>query len=73
MGTITNTSYKLYVDYKAGVAVDFYVDGVNEGSITTGLPTGATGADDLVVYTIESKAVETKAILFSYVDFWQGV
>lgn len=42
---VNSQTYSLEADYFAGVGVNFYINGTLLGSITTGLPTGASDAN----------------------------
>lgn len=43
---------RLRYEFKAGSQVDFYVDGTKQGSITTGLPSGAADANRIMVSAV---------------------
>ena len=58
--------------FKAGVGVEFFINKVSKGTITTNLPTGTTSAERLIDIALQNSAAVDKYIRFSMVDFWQA-
>lgn len=57
----------------AGEKVEFYVDGVKKGELTTNLPSGTGYASTLMHFDLTNTAAEYKAILFSVWELYQDL
>lgn len=73
MGTIVaNTTYLLEFNYVAGVGVEFFKNGVSQGSTAVNLPSGTTGAGYMLDSIITTDENSAKSFGISYWDFWQA-
>lgn len=63
--------YDFEIRYFPAEKVEFYINGVLKGTITTNLPSGNGDAGVLMYIRIGNSAAENKFIRFSYFDFWQ--
>lgn len=73
LGTFSaGNTRSLEARFTAGSRVDFYINGVLSGSLTTNLPTGTLTANFLMDIWIRNQAAAVKTIESSYWDFWQA-
>jgi xanthosine utilization system XapX-like protein len=70
----TSPSYTLKCVYTAGVKCDFYVDNVLTATITTGLPSGTTTADQPLLLRVENNASGANCrLVVSNYNFLQSI
>jgi|GEM_PF-6971042 len=63
----------LALEYRlvAGTSVEFFVDGVSQGTVTTNIPSGATSAEVLMYFKVNATADVAKEVDMGYYDFKQ--
>ena len=71
LGTITADAYILECVFKPGVECRFYVDGVDKGALTTHLPSGIYGVEDMMNVELRNTEAANKRIDLSMWEFWQ--
>ena len=71
LGTITADEYILECVFKPGVECRFYVDGVDKGALTTNLPSGIYGVEDMMNVELRNTEAVNKRIDLSMWEFWQ--
>ena len=66
------TAYSLEA-VKIGNTVSFFIDGTKQGELSSGLPTGTSLANRIIVIDVNNDAAAIKTIRVSFWDFWQAV
>lgn len=64
--------YSLEVVFTAGVQAEFFVDGVSQGVIDSGLPSGSADSDDLIHVTIKTTTTAQRMLDLYFWDLWQS-
>ena len=73
-GTITELAKTVFSFEYDGSAVEFFIDGVSKGSITTNIPSGSSNADVSLSSSLKvTSAGSYKVVFLSTYDYWVDV
>jgi len=72
LGNAYSANYEFEAIYTPGSKIEFYLDGVKKGEITTQVPTGTGNRDFLLRHYVRSSENVEHNMYIYYSKFWQG-